>query len=67
MVSGLMLVRRTATNRRLVREFQALFRFHLAASSATWLSALGTRTPMPRAAGLAWTDVAGTRLVVARL
>ena len=66
-VSGLMLVRRTTTNRRLVREFAALFRSHLPASSARWLSALSTDTPMPDEPGLAWTDVLGARLVVARL
>jgi hypothetical protein len=66
--SSLMVVRGTRRNRRLVREFRSLFRAHFPASSAAWLAALDDpNRPMPTTAGLLWTDVPGTRLVVARL
>jgi hypothetical protein len=66
--SSLMVVRGTRRNRRLVAEFRSLFRAHFPASSAAWLAALNDpNRPMPTTAGLLWTDVPGTRLVVARL
>lgn len=67
-VAGLIVVRGTATNRRLVREFGAVFRAHFPASSAAWLAALtGVSRRMPADAGFIWTDVGGTRLMAARL
>jgi len=67
-VEGLLLLRRTARNRRLVGDLGALFRARYPASSRTWLTALGDpATAMPAAAGFAWTSVAGDRLLAARL
>jgi transcriptional regulator with XRE-family HTH domain len=65
---GLLLVRGTSRNRRLIGGLTALFAARYPASSAAWLRALGSEeTPMPTAAGLAWTDVPGNRLFAARL
>jgi transcriptional regulator with XRE-family HTH domain len=67
-VQGLLLVRGTQRNRRLVGELRPLFNARYPASSAAWLRALTVpEAPLPDAGGLAWTDVAGTRLVAARL
>ena len=66
-VDGLLIVRGTGRNRALVRELGSLFAARYPASSHGWLRALADpETPMPGAAGLAWTDVPGTRLVAAR-
>jgi hypothetical protein len=65
---GLMVIRGTRRNRALVRDFKALFRAQFPGSSAAWLAALTARDkPMPAAPGLLWTDVAATRMLVARL
>jgi transcriptional regulator with XRE-family HTH domain len=67
-VEGLLLVRGLQRNRRLVGELRALFAARYPASSARWLRALADpEVPMPKAAGLAWTDVPGQRLIPARL
>lgn len=67
-VAGLLVVRGTHRNRRLVRDLAALFAARYPASSASWLRALSEPdAPMPDGAGFAWTDVPGTRLVAARL
>jgi transcriptional regulator with XRE-family HTH domain len=67
-VSGLMVIRASRRNRALVREFRPLFRANFPASSVAWLASLTAREkPMPATLGLLWTDVAGTRLLVARL
>jgi transcriptional regulator with XRE-family HTH domain len=66
--SGLMVIRGTRRNRALVRDFKHLFRAQFPASSAAWLAALtAPDKPMPATHGLLWTDVAGTRMLVARL
>jgi transcriptional regulator with XRE-family HTH domain len=66
--SGLMVIRGTRRNRALVRDFKALFRAQFPASSAAWLATLtAPDKPMPATHGLLWTDVAGTRMLVARL
>ena len=67
-VQGLLVVRGTQRNRRLVNGLQALFGARYPASSVAWLRALSEPdAPMPHQDGLAWTDVAGTRLIAARL
>lgn len=67
-VRGLRVVRGTQRNRRLVAELAALFSAKYPARSAAWLRALGDPgAPMPAEDGLLWTDVAGTRLIAARL
>jgi len=67
-IRGLLIVRGTARNRRLVHELAPLFGMKYPAASTAWLRALEhPDAPMPDANGLAWTDVAGTRLIAARL
>jgi transcriptional regulator with XRE-family HTH domain len=67
-VRGLLVIRGTSRNRRLVNELGPLLATKYPASSSAWLRALGEpATPMPDADGLAWTDVAGTHLIAARL
>jgi transcriptional regulator with XRE-family HTH domain len=67
-VQGLLLVRGTQRNRRLIRELAPLFAARYPASSAAWLRALADlEAPLPAAGALAWTDVAGARLMAARL
>ena len=67
-VEGLLVVRGTQRNRRLIGELAALFAARYPASSHAWLRALqDSAAPMPSSAGFAWTDVAGTRLIAARL
>jgi transcriptional regulator with XRE-family HTH domain len=66
-VHGLLVVRGTRRNRALIGGLAALFAARYPASSHMWLRALREPdTPIPGAAGLAWTDVAGDRLVPAR-
>jgi len=67
-VQGLLLVRGTQRNRKLIGELGALFAARYPASSHAWLAALrdGDR-PLPGAAGLAWTNVKGDRVAPARL
>ncbi len=67
-VGGLFVVRGTRRNRALVREFAAVFRARFPGSSNAWMAALRDPTaPLPSADALLWTDVAGTRLMPARL
>ena len=67
-VQGLLVVRATQRNRRLVRELGALFAARYPARSQAWLNALADPTqPMPTESGFAWTDVRGERLFAARL
>ncbi len=67
-VQGLLLLRRTARNKRLLAELATVFATRYPASSTAWLRALQEpHTPMPSADGFAWTDVDGTRLIPARL
>lgn len=67
-VEGLLVVRGTARNRALIGEFAPLFEARYPASSVEWIRALTDPVvPIPDGAGFAWTDVAGTRLVPARL
>jgi transcriptional regulator with XRE-family HTH domain len=66
-VAGLLVLRRTARNRAIVREFADLFAARFPASSTDWLAALrDSARPMPTADGLAWSSVDGHRLVAAR-
>ena len=67
-VAGLMVIRGTRRNRRLVHEFRTLFRARFPGSSAVWFAALtDPRRPMPAGRGFLWTNVDGTRLLIARL
>jgi hypothetical protein len=67
-VQGLLIVRGTRRNRRLVGSLAALFTARYPASSHAWRRALrDPATPMPGTAGFAWTDVVGTSLIAARL
>ena len=67
-VEGLLIVRGTQRNRRLIGDLAALFAARYPASSLAWLRALADRAhPMPSAGGLAWTDVKGERLLPSRL
>jgi transcriptional regulator with XRE-family HTH domain len=67
-VRGLLIVRGTARNRRLVQTLTPLIASKYAASSSSWLRALeDPAASMPAADGFAWTDIPGTRLVAARL
>jgi hypothetical protein len=67
-VAGLLVLRRTARNRAIVREFADLFVARFSGSSAAWLAALGDPArPMPKADGLVWSSVDGRRLFAARL
>ena len=67
-VEGLLIVRGTQRNRRLIGDLAALFAARYPASSHAWLRALSKSVvPMPDAEGLAWTDVRGDRLLPARL
>lgn len=67
-VEGLLVVRGTQRNRRLVHGLNALFSARYPASSQGWLRALAeTAHTMPEGSGLVWTDVKGGRLFAARL
>jgi transcriptional regulator with XRE-family HTH domain len=67
-VQGLLVLRATRRNRDLVRDLAPLFAARYPASSVGWLRSLADpRSPMPDAAGIAWSNVAGDRLVAARL
>jgi transcriptional regulator with XRE-family HTH domain len=67
-VQGLLVVRGTQRNRRLIGELRALFAARFPASSAAWLRAFAEPDEaMPDEDGLAWTDVRGTRLIAARI
>jgi transcriptional regulator with XRE-family HTH domain len=67
-VDGLLVVRATQRNRRLISELGALFAARYPTSSPAWLWALaGPDQPMPTGSGFAWTDVSGERLFAARL
>ena len=65
---GVLLVRGTQRNRRLVASLGALFAARYPASSRAWLRAFADpAAPMPQAGGFAWTDVNGGHLRAARL
>jgi transcriptional regulator with XRE-family HTH domain len=67
-VEGLIVVRGTRRNRRLVAELRALFAARYPAPSAAWLRAIADpETAMPTGPGFAWTVVLGDRLIAARL
>ena len=67
-VQGILILRATARNRTTVADVRALFAARFAGSSAAWLRALtNPAAPMPGRDGLIWSNVAGTRLVAARL
>jgi hypothetical protein len=67
-VEGLLVVRGTSRNRRLIGGLGALFAARYPASSHLWLASLrDTNVPLPNAAGLVWTDVRGERLIPSRL
>jgi len=67
-VSGLLVVRATLRNRRLVSHLAAVFASHFPASSPLWLRALrDPSTSMPGERGLVWTDARGTRLQASKL
>lgn len=67
-VGGLLILRSTARNRRLLREFADLFSARFPASSAAWLAALrDPNRPMPTDDGIAWSSVDGTRIFPARI
>jgi transcriptional regulator with XRE-family HTH domain len=67
-VGGLFVVRGTRRNRQLVAEFQTLFAARFPGSSTAWLRALtDPESAMPGESSFAWTDVAGTHLIAARL
>ncbi len=63
-VGGLWVVRGTRRNRELAAEFRHLFASRFPASAAEWSRALtDPAVPMPRVAGMLWTDVKGERLL----
>jgi transcriptional regulator with XRE-family HTH domain len=66
-VAGLLVVRRTRRNRELVGRVATFFQARHPAPSTRWLAALAGEANMPVEAGFVWTDVAGTRLIAARL
>jgi transcriptional regulator with XRE-family HTH domain len=67
-VEGLLIVRGTQRNRRLIGGLKALFVARYPASSHAWLRAFRDGSAgMPDAAGLVWTDVTGESLLPARL
>jgi len=67
-VQGLLVVRGTQRNRRLIGDLRALFAARYPASSTAWLRAFrDPLAPLPDGDALCWTDVAGTRLIAARL
>ena len=67
-VQGLLVVRGTHRNRQLIGGLGALFAARYPASSHDWLAALrDASVSLPIAAGLAWTDVRGERLMASRL
>ena len=66
-VGGLWVVRGTRRNRELAAEFRHLFASRFPASAAEWSRALtDPAVPMPRVAGMLWTDVKGERLLAVR-
>ncbi len=67
-VRGCFIMRGTRRNRTLIGEFGAIFRTRFPASGDPWFTALAEpEHPLPPHDGLRWTDVAGTRLIPARL
>lgn len=66
-VSGVLVIRGTARNPRLVAAFPTLFSRSLPAPSMRWLRALtDPEQPMPTQPGMLWTDVGGSRLFALR-
>lgn len=67
-VQGVLVLRATARNRATVAELAELFATRFPGSSAAWLRALtDPAVRMPDHDGFLWSNVAGTRLVTARL
>jgi hypothetical protein len=67
-VAGLLVVRGTIRNRRLVGELRGVIEARYPAGSAGWLAALrDPDRPMPATDGFAWTGARGTALRAARL
>jgi hypothetical protein len=67
-VAGLLVVRGTIRNRRLVGELRGVIEARYPAGSAGWLAALrDPDRPMPATDGFAWTGSRGTALRAARL
>lgn len=65
-VRGLLLLRATRGNRRVVREAPAVFAARFAATGRSWVIALGSDARLPGADGLLWTSVRGDRIFPAR-
>lgn len=61
-VSGCWIVRATARNRALVARYPEVFASRFPGSSTAWVRALATGGEPPEQPGLAWCDVAATRL-----
>jgi transcriptional regulator with XRE-family HTH domain len=66
-VRGLLLLRATRGNRRVVREAPALFAARFAATGRAWLTALRSDARLPAADGLLWTSVRGDRIFPVRI
>lgn len=66
-VRGLLLLRATRGNRRVVREASALFAARFGATGGAWMTALRSGARLPGADGLLWTSVRGDRIFPARL
>jgi hypothetical protein len=66
-VQGLLVLRSTGRNRKLVSDFADLFAARFAGSSSAWLAAIrDTARPMPRADGIVWSSVDGSGLFAVR-
>jgi transcriptional regulator with XRE-family HTH domain len=65
-VGLLWVVRDTRANRQLLHRYGGLLESKFAGSSVEWLKALMVGGPMPRGAGLVWSDVRATRLFARR-
>lgn len=65
-VGLLWVVRDTRANRQLVERYSRLIESRFSGSSVEWIRALVVRGPMPRSAGLVWSDVRATRLFARR-
>jgi transcriptional regulator with XRE-family HTH domain len=66
-VAGLLVLRATGRNRRLLAELRTVFASRFPSRSATWLRAIvDPAEPMPAFDGLVWSSVAGDRMFAAR-
>ena len=66
-VRGLLVLRATNGNRRVVREASAMFAVRFGGTGQAWLAALRAGARLPGADGLLWTSVGGDRLYPSRL